>query len=139
MSRILIVEDDPNIVSFLTTILLGAGYICLAASSTQRARALLETESDIALLLLDQNLTEADHDDNGLSFLKELRSHPRFSRMPVIICSGDSRTAVVNGFLGQRISGFVKKPFRPERLLADVQRVLQPHPASFSGAPTIIH
>ena len=122
MTKILIVEDDKNVVSFLTTILLGAGYTCLAAPSAPKARMLLETEHGIGLVLLDQNL--GDSDDTGLAFLTGLRQSPKYGAIPVIICSGDSRGTVVSGFLSQKIAGFIKKPFRPERLLGDVQRAL---------------
>ena len=122
MPKILIVEDDRNIASFLSTILLGAGYLCVTASSADRARALLESEHGIGLVLLDQNLGEGS--TSGLALLTALRQTPNFQSIPVIICTGDTRPIVVTGFLGQRIAGFIKKPFRPERLLSDVQRVL---------------
>lgn len=120
MPKILIVEDDPNVVSFLTMILLGAGYTCLVATSAAKARSLLETEHGIGLVLLDQNLGEDS--DTGLALLTDLRQQPKFQDIPVIICTGDTRTVVVSGFLGQRIASFLKKPFRPERLLSDVER-----------------
>ncbi len=132
MSKILIVEDDRNIASFLSTILLGAGYLCDAASTADRARALLESEPDIALVLLDQNLGENSR--NGLTWLAELRDSKKFRDLPVIVCTGDARPAVVAGFLGHRIAGFLKKPFRPERLLADVQRVLGGAQANVAAA-----
>ena len=122
MTKILIVDDDPNVVSFLTTILHGAGYTCLVAASAAKARALLDSEQGISLVLLDQNLGEGC--DTGLGLLTALRQLPRFQRIPVIICTGDTRTAVVTGFLGQRIASFLKKPFRPDRLLVDVDRAL---------------
>jgi DNA-binding NtrC family response regulator len=122
MPKILIVEDDPNVVSFLTTILLGAGYTCLVASSAAKARGLLDSERGIGLVLLDQNLGEDS--DTGLALLTDLRQQPKFQNIPVIICTGDTRTAVVSGFLGQRIASFLKKPFRPERLLGDVEKAL---------------
>jgi len=122
MPKILIVEDDPNVVSFLTTILLGAGYSCVVATSAEKARSVLETERGIGLAIFDQNLGEES--DTGLALLTELRQQGKFRKIPVIICTGDTRTAVVSGFLGQSIASFLKKPFRPERLLADVHKAL---------------
>lgn len=136
MPKILIVEDDANMVSFLTTILLGAGYACLTATSTEQARTLLDNDPAIGLMLLDQNLGEGSA--TGLAMLQDLRQSPKFQHIPVIICTGDSRTAVVAGFLGQRIADFIKKPFRPERLLADVQRVLGHAGNALGAAPQFI-
>lgn len=122
MAKILIVEDDRNIANFLSTILLGAGYLCVAAPTADRARALLDSESDVGLVLLDQNLGE--NSESGLALLTDLRLSPKHQHLPVIVCSGDSRPVIVTGFLGQRIAGFLRKPFKAERLLADVQRAI---------------
>lgn len=65
MSKILIVEDDRRVVTFLTTILLGAGYTCVTAPDAQIARDLLETEQGIRLVLLDQNLGQGS--ETGLA------------------------------------------------------------------------
>jgi two-component system, OmpR family, alkaline phosphatase synthesis response regulator PhoP len=125
MAKILIVEDDHNIASFLSTLLLGAGYECLSASTSERARVLLNSEENIALVILDQNLGKDS--DTGLELLSALRQSSHHQGVPVIICSGDSRQAIVAGFLSQHIAGFVKKPFRGDRLLADVDRVIAAH------------
>jgi DNA-binding NtrC family response regulator len=122
MSKILIVEDDKNISSFISTILLGAGYVCFAASTAARARDLLNSEPEIALVLLDQHLGESCQ--SGLALLTEIRQSPKFQHLPIIVCSGDSRPTVVAGFLGQRVMGFLRKPFKADRMLADVQRAL---------------
>lgn len=136
MPKILIVEDDPNVVSFLSTILLGAGHMCMAAGTAAKARELLETERGISLVLLDQNLGE--NSETGLALLTALRQRPAFQGIPVIICTGDTRTAVVGGFLGQRIAGFLKKPFRPERLLADVQHALGQAGNAIAAPPPVV-
>jgi DNA-binding NtrC family response regulator len=64
-----------------------------------------------------------------------LRHGARFESIPVIICTGDSRTSVVSTFVGCNIAGFIKKPFRPERLLKDVLRVLAPSAPRHSMFP----
>jgi CheY-like chemotaxis protein len=120
MPKVLIVEDDKNIASFVSTILRGAGYVCVAASSADRARTLLDSEPDVGLVLLDQNLGE--NSQSGLALLTALRQTPKFQHLPVIVCSADSRPLIVTGFLGQRIAGFLRKPFKADRLLSDVQR-----------------
>lgn len=137
MPKILIVEDDKNIASFLSTILLGAGYLCVAASTADRARALLDSEPEIALVLLDQNLGEGSQ--SGLSLLTALRQAPKYQHLPVIVCSGDSRPSVVTGFLGQRVVGFLRKPFRADRMLSDVQRALGHVGNAIASAPSLAY
>jgi DNA-binding NtrC family response regulator len=48
----------------------------------------------------------------------------------VIVCSGDTKPASVSAFLALNIVDFVKKPFRPERLLLDIERALGHAPAA---------
>jgi two-component system KDP operon response regulator KdpE len=122
MPKILIVEDDKNIASYLSTILMGAGYLCVAASAADRAQALLESEREIALVILDQNLGDGSH--TGLDFLTALRQMPKYQNIPAIVCTGEARPAVLRSFLGLRITSFLKKPFRPERMLSEVQLAL---------------
>ena len=121
MSQILIVEDDHRVVTFISSILLADGHTCLAAASAAEAQAAFNSNHDIGLVLLDQNLEQSN---SGVEFLTWLRSTPRGRKVPVIICSGDSRPTVLTAFLQQQIAGFIKKPFKADRLLLDVQRVL---------------
>jgi two-component system, OmpR family, KDP operon response regulator KdpE len=137
MPKILIVEDDKTIASFLHTILLGAGYTCVAASTADRARGLLESELDIALVLLDQNLGESSQ--SGLALLTALRQSPRYEHLPVIVCSGDSRPNIVTGFLGQKIVSFLRKPFRADRMLSDVERALGHVGNAIATAPSLAY
>jgi len=123
MSKILIVEDDANISRYLSAMLLSDGHLSLVADSAEKAWAHLQAEPDIALLVLDHNL---GHDDlTGLGFLTAVRASVAFRELPVIVCSGEAKPATVTGFLEQRVSGFIKKPFQPQRLLADINRVLK--------------
>lgn len=123
MSKILIVEDDANISRYLSAMLLSDGHLSLVADSAEKAWANLRAEPDIELLVLDHNL---GHDDvTGLGFLTALRGSPAHRELPVIVCSGEAKPETVGGFLKQRISGFIKKPFQPQRLLADINKVLK--------------
>lgn len=123
MSKILIVEDDANISRYLSAMLLSDGHTSLVADSAERAWGYLQAETDIELLVLDHNL---GHDDvTGLSFLTAVRASVAHRDLPVIVCSGEAKPATVKGFLDQRVSSFIKKPFQPQRLLADINRVLK--------------
>lgn len=132
MSKILIVEDDANISRYLSAMLLSDGHISLAADSAERAWAYLRAEPDIALLVLDHNL---GHDGvTGLSFLTAVRASETHRDLPVIVCTGETKTQTVSSFLDQRVSSFIKKPFQPQRLLADINRVLKEEQAKKARA-----
>ena len=123
MSKILIVEDDSNISRYLSAMLLSDGHLSLVADSADQAWEYLKAENDIALLVLDHNL--GHNDVTGLGFLTAVRAAVRYRELPVIVCSGEAKPETVAGFLTQNIAGFIKKPFQPQRLLADINRVLK--------------
>lgn len=120
MAKVLIVEDEPSVATYLSELMISVGHSPIAVDSQERAMEMLQEESDIALLILDHHL--GTH--SGLEFLTAIRKSERYCNLPVIVCSGDTRPAAVTGFASLNIVGFVAKPFRPERMLADVERAL---------------
>jgi DNA-binding response OmpR family regulator len=118
MKRILIVEDEPRISSFLEKGLSSSGF---APTVTHRGTdALLMTQtSEFDLVILDIGLPDKD----GFDVLEELRS--RDKRIPVIILTArDSVSDTVYGLEGGA-DDYVPKPFRFEELLARVRARLR--------------
>jgi DNA-binding response OmpR family regulator len=114
---ILVVEDDPALLSTLRGVLGSGGYRVWAAESGSEARATLEhLEPD--LILLDLMLPDTD----GLilaATLKTLRS------TPIIIMSARNQQA--DRVLGLKLGAddFVSKPFELDELMARVEAVLR--------------
>ncbi len=116
--RILVVEDEPRILSFLVRGLESEGFIVDSeldgASALRRA-----TNRRYDLVVLDLLLPRLD----GLSVLRELqRSRPR---MPVVILSarGDLATKLRGFELGA--SDYVAKPFALDELIARIRAQLR--------------
>jgi DNA-binding response OmpR family regulator len=114
MSRILIVEDERGLSSFLEKGLGSRGYSTKVVDDGASATA-IATDEDFDLVILDLGLPDVD----GLSVLRELRR--RGERMPVIILTARDD-------LGDKIEGldaggddYVTKPFKLEELLARVR------------------
>ena len=118
--RILIVEDDERIVSFLAKGLKAEGYATLAARDGDEALAVAETESgEIDLALLDLGLPGTD----GRTVLRVFRD--RYPALPVIILTArDDLDSKVRG-LDAGASDYVTKPFHFEELLARVRAALR--------------
>jgi len=128
MTRILIVEDEPHIASFVARGLQHAGYetvICEdGAEGLERAR-----HGDISLVLLDVGLPTMD----GFEVLQTLRADGL--RMPIIMLT--ARTSTHDTVLGldAGASDYVRKPFTVDELLARVRSRLRE--AEVQGAPLL--
>jgi len=118
--RILVVEDDERIASFLVKGLRAEGYVTNVVSSGEKAELLLEDPDEtFDLVLLDIRLPGM----SGEEVLVRLRQ--RDTQLPVIII-----TARIG--IGERVRGldlgandYVTKPFAFEELLARIRAVLR--------------
>ena len=114
VKRILIVEDEPGMASFIDK--------GLAATATRRRSGrrrlhgdAIASDDDFDLVILDLGLPDID----GLSVLREMRR--RGERMPVIVLTArDDLTDKVDGARRRRLD-YVTKPFKLDELLARVR------------------
>jgi DNA-binding response OmpR family regulator len=114
MNRILIVEDEPRISSFLEKGLASNGFSPTVTDRGNDALMMVLT-GEFDLVILDIGLPDKD----GFQVLKELRD--RDKRIPVIILTArDSVTDTVYGLEGGA-DDYMPKPFRFEELLARVR------------------
>jgi DNA-binding response OmpR family regulator len=118
MTRILIAEDERNLVSFLDKALRAAGYVTTTVNDGPTAVAAARDE-DFELLILDLGLPMLD----GTEVLRTLRAQGR--RLPVIILSArdDVRDKVAGLQLGA--DDYLTKPFELDELLARIQARLR--------------
>ena len=118
MTRILIAEDEPRIVSFLEKGLQANGFATTAADTGTLAAAMAR-DSDFDLLILDLGLPGVD----GHQVLHQIRR--RGERMPVIILTARNGVADAVTGLDGGADDYVTKPFRFEELLARVRARLR--------------
>jgi DNA-binding response OmpR family regulator len=114
VSRILVVEDEPRIASFLQKGLRAEGHVTTVVDNGDDASAVARSE-DFDLVLLDVGLPGKD----GFAVLADLRR--RGERLPVILLTArDSVTDRVNG-LDAGADDYVTKPFSFEELRARIR------------------
>ena len=124
---ILVVDDDPQITSFLKRYLEKQGYSVMCAADGREMQAVLDREN-VDLCILDIGLPGK----SGLDITREIRNK---SNMPILVLSGSSETfdRVVGLEFGA--DDYMVKPYEPRELLARVRTILRrskPHDASLS-------
>ncbi|MBQ4105155.1 MAG: response regulator transcription factor [Clostridia bacterium] len=117
MTKILLVEDDKNIVINLTEFLNSEGYIVNNVSGQTAAMDFL-AEENVDLVLLDVSLAEG----NGFATCKAIKAE---FDIPVIFltASGDEFSTVTGFDLGA--DDYIPKPFRPRELVSRIKNVLR--------------
>jgi two-component system KDP operon response regulator KdpE len=126
--RIIVVDDEPQIVRGLKIILRTAGYAVEAASTKSEALASLAARPPAALVL-DLVLP----DGQGVEVCEEVR---RWSRLPILVLSavGDEREKV--RALDAGADDYVTKPFGTDELVARLRAVLR-RSAETGGSPLL--
>ena len=96
-----------------------AGYWSVAIHDPTKIEQAIEVEHP-ALILLDVVMPQR----NGFQVCRELKAHPDYERIPVIlVTSKDGASDRVWGQM-QGANGYVVKPFTREQLLSEVQKYL---------------
>jgi two-component system KDP operon response regulator KdpE len=113
--RVLIVDDEPQILTFLKIKLKSSGYEVITANNGQEALKQVKGEEP-DLLVLDVVMPGMD----GFETLKHVRA---FSSVPVIILSAKEGNAdKING-LKLGADDYLSKPFNPDELIARIEAV----------------
>jgi two-component system KDP operon response regulator KdpE len=115
--RVLVVDDEPQILRFLQPALEASGYAVLhAATGAEALRAAANLAPDI--VILDLGLPDMD----GREVLKQVR---RFSKVPVVVLSARDAEAEKIDALDAGADDYVEKPFAVGELLARLRVALR--------------
>jgi len=129
--KILIVDDDPDVILFLSTLLQDHEFETLEARNGQEG--LLKVKSEHPdLILLDLMMPEK----SGIALLNELKADDHLGKIPVIMVTGVSGETGIDleSFFKKRAhgvgkdtvprpEGFLEKPVDPQRLLALIEEL----------------
>lgn len=126
MAKILIVDDDPEVVESMRDLLGHAGYQTLAAANGEEgyAAAVKETPD---LMLLDVMMA---HESEGFEIARRLHDNEGTKSMPVIIITGIRRAKHLPFRFEPDpdwlpVKAVLEKPVRPEALLQHIESALR--------------
>jgi len=121
--KILIVDDERSVVSYLSALLKDSGYDTLAASNGKEGFVKAVSEHP-DLILLDITMPE----ESGVRMFRQIRENKETSSIPVFIVTGISHS--FKGFIEgrkhlEKPAAYFDKPVNKEELLAKIKEVLQ--------------
>ncbi len=117
-AKILVVDDDLLLRTFLEKALQSGGYLCTSAEDGHAALELLQ-KNPFDMVISDIEMPQL----NGLELLYRIRT--KYPSIKTILISGKyQRTDTINGLSAKGAHSFLPKPFSLNRLLSTVQAVL---------------
>ena len=123
MSKILVVDDDPDFVEATRIILEGAGYEVVSAADGDESLQVIRTEKP-DLVILDVIMSSIL---DGLNVTQQLQEDPEHKDIPIVMVTSIANTDYAALFPTDEyvhISAFMTKPVPPDRLLEQVSRLL---------------
>lgn len=119
-TRIVCIEDEPEMIDLVRMILSREGFEVIGAAGGLMGLQMVEDEQP-QLVLLDLMMPDLD----GWEVYQRLKSNPHTSHIPVIVIT--ARAQSIDKVLGlhiAKVDDYITKPFGPGELLSSVNRVL---------------
>ena len=119
MAKVLVLDDEPNIVLSLEFLMQQAGFEVETAEDGVTALAKVEAAPP-DLILLDISLPGI----SGFDVLEQLRQEPLYARLPIIMLTAHGREVEKEKGLALGADDYVTKPFSTQALVEKVQALL---------------
>jgi DNA-binding response OmpR family regulator len=117
--KILVADDEPNIVTALEFLLERAGYeVRTAANGDEALAAIAQDPPDLVLLDIMMPVK------SGYEVCKRIRDQPEWGKVKVVMLSAKGRDAEVTKGLAMGADLYVTKPFSTRELLSQIRTLL---------------
>jgi len=131
--RILIVDDEPDILEFLSYNLKKEGYEVESAKNGSEA-LILSKSFDPHLVVLDIMMPEVD----GIEVCDRLRTDPQFEDTLIIFLTARSESFTQVTALETGGDDFINKPIKPNVFKSRIKALLRRHPALQKGSKDVV-
>jgi CheY-like chemotaxis protein len=130
MPRVLVVDDEPDVVTMFTHALEGEHFEVVTAYDGIAAIDIAESDHpDVILLDIMMPMM------SGYEVLQQLRTNPQTQRIPVICVTSAHSDEAREGSKAAGAQALLVKPFKPAELIAQIRRILARSQGA-SGAPS---
>ena len=127
-ARIVVADNEEDIVRLVAFVLRRRGYTVLEARSGEEALDLIRRERP-DLAVLDLRMPGMD----GLQVIRALAADETVEPLPLIMLSASAQQAEIEAGLSAGVAAYVAKPFTPQHLAGVVADVLAEHGPSGGG------
>lgn len=117
---ILIVDDSESIREVVTFTLKNAGYNVLVGNDGKQALAFFDGR-EIDLMITDLHMPNMD----GIELIKQVRQLNDYANMPILFLTTESQTERKMEAKNAGATGWIIKPFVPEKLLKALVKVIR--------------
>ena len=118
--RIMMVDDSPSMRMLLRAALLDLGYDVSVAEDGQAALARFDADETPDLLITDINMPRLD----GFGLIAAVRETLALRDLPILVLTTESSPEKKARARAAGATGWIVKPFHPEKLAAAIRRVL---------------
>jgi two-component system alkaline phosphatase synthesis response regulator PhoP len=124
---VLVVDDDPDILSGIVTVLESQPYRLATAQDGKKCMEMVAQEVP-DLLILDLLMPRMD----GWGVIREMRSEPRYANVPIMVLTtviedASRRRYELETGMAMDVQQYVQKPIRPAELIRCVEELLKGH------------
>ena len=120
MKRILAVDDSATMRHMLTATLTTADYVVLLAENGQEGLDVLKS-NEVDVIITDIHMPVMD----GFTFIQKLRESGSYRATPVLVLTTEGSDEKKKQGQAAGATGWIVKPFNPDKLLEVVRRVSQ--------------
>jgi len=117
MKTILVVDDSPTVRQLVGMTLTQAGFSFIEA--VDGIDAIGKVTPAISMVLCDINMPRM----NGLETIEKLRADARWATLPIVMLTTEGQPSMIERAKKAGAKGWIIKPFKPEMLVAVVQRL----------------
>ena len=116
---VLTVDDSASIRQMVSFTLKSAGYEVIEAVDGQDGLDKAKAKT-VNLVLTDQNMPRMD----GLTLIRNLRATPQYKSTPILMLTTESSDAMKSQGRAAGATGWLVKPFDPQKLIEVVRKVI---------------
>jgi two-component system chemotaxis response regulator CheY len=117
--RILVVDDSETVRQLVGMTLQQAGYETVEAVDGADGLSKLSTDASISMVICDINMPRM----NGLEMIEKLAESKTIKKVPVVMLTTEGQPALIQRARQAGVKGWIVKPFKPDLLLAAVNKL----------------